>query len=152
MDRRTLVASLLGSPLTAFVGRPTAPTYRAKTLNGESFTNETLKNRPVLIQFWATWCKYCKKDEPAVERIVAEFKDLLVLAVSVNESKAKIRKYLETAPRTPKIVATEDTNLAALFAPRAFPMYVLIDAKGGMVDVQEGAGGYEALKELVNRL
>ena len=38
--------------------------FKAKTLNGESFTNESLKGKAYLIQFWATWCGYCKRDEP----------------------------------------------------------------------------------------
>ena len=113
---------------------------------------ESLKSTPVLIQFWATWCGYCKRDEPAVERIVAESSDLVVLAVSVNESKAKIRKYLERSPRTPKIVASEDTNLRAVFDARIFPLYVLIDRNGGIVDTLQGAVGYDALKDLLRRV
>jgi thiol-disulfide isomerase/thioredoxin len=128
------------------------PAFKGKTLPGESFSNETLKGRPVLIQFWATWCGYCRRDQPAVERIVKESPEIVVLAVSVNESRQKVRKYLEGAPRTAKIVVNEDTNLPALFPVNSFPTYVLVDAKGGIVDMQEGSGGYEALRELLKKL
>ncbi len=113
---------------------------------------ESLNSTPVLIQFWATWCGYCRCHEPAVERIVAESSDLVVLAVSVNESKAKIRKYLERSPRTPKIVASEDTSLRAVFDARIFPLYVLIGRNGGIVDTLQGAVGYDALKDLLCRV
>ena len=119
---------------------------------GEAFSSALLKGKPILIQFWATWCGYCKRDEPAVERIIKESPDLVVLAVNVGESKDKIRKYLETSPRTAKIAANEDTNLPALYNPRSFPTYVLIDQRGGIVDTQKGSGGYEALRDLLKRL
>jgi thiol-disulfide isomerase/thioredoxin len=151
LERREFFAALLASPLAAFIGRPPAPAFKGKTLDGEPFSNASLKNRPVLIQFWATWCGYCRRDQPAVERIVKEMPDVVVLAVSVNESKQKVRKYLQSSPRTAKIVANEDTNLPALFEIRSFPTYVLIDAKGGIVDTQEGSGGYEALQQLLQK-
>lgn len=36
-------------------GEP-APRFRAKTLTGETFTNESVKGKVVLLQFWTTWC------------------------------------------------------------------------------------------------
>ena len=152
MDRRSLFMTLFAPPVVAYIGRPPAPDFRGKTLSGESFSRDALKDRPVLIQFWATWCGYCRRDEPAVERIVREQPDLIVLAVNVNESKQKIRAYLERSPRTPKIVATEDTNLPAVFEVKAFPTYVLIDKKSALVDRQDGAGGYAALQHLLGKL
>lgn len=121
-------------------------------MEGEAFSNDSLKNRAVLIQFWATWCGYCRRDQPAVDRIVKERPELVVLAVSVNESRDKVEKYLANSPRSPKIVLNQDTNLPALFQVESFPMYVLIDAKGGIVDTQEGSGGYDALQQLLKKL
>jgi thiol-disulfide isomerase/thioredoxin len=128
------------------------PAFRAKTLTGESFSNDSLKGKAVLVQFWATWCGFCRRDQPAVERVVQESRDVVVLAVSVGESREKVRNYLKGSPRTAKIVVNEDTNLPALFEVRSFPMYVLVDAKGGIVDMQEGSGGYEALQDLLKKL
>jgi thiol-disulfide isomerase/thioredoxin len=152
LKRRYLFAGLLSFPLLGFIGRRPMPSFKGKTLKGESFSNESLKNKPVLIQFWATWCGYCRRDQPAVERIIHESPDLVVLAVSVGESRQKVRKYLEDSPRTAKIVINEDTNLPALFEIKSFPTYVLVDSKGGIVDMQEGSGGYEALQNLVGKI
>ena len=68
---------------------------------------------------------------------------------NVGESKSKVKKYLQDSPRACKIVATEDTNLAALFAAHAYPLYVLIDRDGTIAGTQRGAGGLEALRELL---
>lgn len=143
---------MIAVPAAAYIGRPAAPAFKGKALTGEPFSSESLKSKPVLIQFWATWCGFCRRDQPAVDQIVKENPELVVLAVSVNESRNKVEKYLADSPRSPKIVLTEDTNLAALFPVTGFPTYILIDAKGGIVDKQEGAGGYDALQQLIAKL
>ena len=85
-------------------------------MDGDKFSSDSLKGKVVLIEFWATWCKYCKRDEPAVESVTKDFesKGLVVLAVDMGEPKRKVKKYLEENPRSPKIVLAEDTTLAAI--------------------------------------
>ncbi len=41
-----------------------APRFRAKTMDGEIITNDSMRGKVVLLQFWATWCPYCKRDMP----------------------------------------------------------------------------------------
>lgn len=130
-----------------------APQFRAKSMDGEKFSNDSLKGKVVLVQFWATWCKFCRGDQPVVDAIAREFSNrgLVVLAVDVGESKKKVQKYLEDSPRAPKIILNEDTNLPAIFAARAFPLYVLIDREGNVAGTQNGAGGEAALRRLLKK-
>ena len=139
------------STLAAQDARERAPNFWAKTLDGDRYTNETVKGKVVLVQFWTTWCPYCRRDQTAVENITDEFKDkgLIVLGVDVGEPKKKVKKYLEDSPRSCKIVLMEDTNLAALFATRSYPVYVLIDREGSLAGRQNGAGGEDALRGLL---
>src|ERR1700728_7035 len=62
--------------------RETAPRFHAKTLAGEQFTNESTKGKVVLLQFWTTWCPYCKGEEGVVNDLTTEFADkgLVVIA------------------------------------------------------------------------
>ena len=133
--------------------REAAPKFHVKTMDGEKFNNESLKGKVVLLQFWATWCKFCRGDQDAVDRITHEFADrgLIVLAVDVNESKKKVQKYLDQSPRACKIVLTEDTNLAAMFAAKSYPLYVLIDKDGNIAGTQNGAAGEDALRSLIKK-
>jgi hypothetical protein len=90
-------------------------------------------------------------EAPFVEKISHEFtdKDLLVLAVNVGESKKVVKKYLDLNPRTCRIVLTEDTNLAAMYAATAYPIYVVIDREGNIAGTQRGAAGEDALRSLL---
>jgi thiol-disulfide isomerase/thioredoxin len=129
-----------------------APDFSAKTLDGERFTKETLKGKVVLIQFWATWCGYCRRDQPALDAISRDFaaKGLVVLAVNTGESRNKVRRYLDESPRTCNVVFSEDTNLAEVFRPHSFPKYVLIGRDGNIAGTQNGSGGEESLRQLLS--
>jgi thiol-disulfide isomerase/thioredoxin len=134
-------------------GREAAPRFNAKTMTGEKFSNETLKGKVVLLQFWTTWCPYCHREQSTVDDIQKEFANqgLVVLAIDVGESKKTVKKYLEQNPRTCPIVLTEDTNLAAMFAAKSYPIYVVIDRDGNVVDTQHGAGGDGPLRDMLQR-
>jgi len=147
-----LIICLAINTLAAGSGEP-APNFNAKTTAGEKFTNDLLKGQVVLLQFWTTWCPYCRREQPIVDDIDKEFRDqgLVVLAVDVNESKKTVKKYLEQNPRACRIVLTEDTNLAAMFAAKSYPIYVVIGRDGNVVATQHGAGGERALRSMLAR-
>ena len=144
----------LATPLLAQdeEGKP-APRFTAKTTAGEKFSNESLKGKVVLLQFWTTWCPYCRREQKFVDKFDKQFADkgLVVLAIDVGESKKTVTKYLQETPRKSRIVMTEDTNLAAMFAAKAYPIYVAIDREGNIAGVQRGAGGEDALRHLLRR-
>jgi thiol-disulfide isomerase/thioredoxin len=128
-----------------------APRFRAKTISGEMFNNESVKGKVVLLEFWTTWCQYCHQEEPLVEQINKEFADkgLIVLAIDVAESKKTVKKYLDQHPRATRIVLTEDTNLAAMYQANSYPIYVVIDRDGNIAAEQRGAAGEKALRGML---
>src|SRR5436305_10745111 len=85
-----------------------APRFRAKTTTGETFNNESLKGKVVLLEFWTSWCVYCHREAGLVEQINRELSDkgLIVLAIDVAESKKTVKKYLEQHPRACGIALT----------------------------------------------
>lgn len=148
------VTLLLLVPTAVFAGsdeREPAPRFHAKTMEGEQFTNESVKGKVVLLQFWTTWCPYCKSEEALVNDITREFSDkgLIVLAVDVAESKKKVVEYLKDHPRKCRIVLTSETNLAAMYAANSYPIYVVVDRDGKIVDTQRGAGGERSLRRML---
>lgn len=133
--------------------REPAPSFHAKTIDGEQFNNESTKGKVILFEFWTTWCPYCKSEESLVDELTAEFanKGLVVLAVDVAESKKVVQQYLKDHPRKCRIVMTGDTNLAAMYAAKSYPIYVIVDRDGKIVDTQRGAGGKRSLRRSLAR-
>jgi len=70
MRLRVLIICLVLLAAPVFAGddddKP-APRFRAKTTASESFNNESVKGKVVLLEFWTTWCQYCHQEEPLVE-------------------------------------------------------------------------------------
>ena len=128
------------------------PVYRARALSGEQFTSESLKGSVVLVQFWTTWCPYCRQDQPALDAIERQYSSsgLMVLAVNAGEPREKVAEYLRHSPRHCRVIASEDTDLAEVLGTRGFPSYVLIGRDGRIVDRQHGAGGEESLRQLLS--
>jgi thiol-disulfide isomerase/thioredoxin len=128
-----------------------APRFNATTTGGEKFNNDSLKGKVVLLEFWTTWCGYCLQEAGFVDRINDAYakKDLVILAINVGESKKTVKKYLEQHPRSTRIVLTNDTNLAAMFEAKVYPIYVVIDRNGNIAGEQRGAAGEGALRDLL---
>ncbi|MGZ4814205.1 MAG: TlpA family protein disulfide reductase [Terriglobales bacterium] len=141
------------SVFAAVSAREPAPRFNAKTMSGETFTNSSVKGKVVLLQFWATWCPYCRGEQQIVDDIQKEFASngLIVLAVDVGESKKKVKQYLQENPRKCRIVLTEDTNLAAMYAATRYPIYVVIDRDGNIAAQQNGAAGERALRRMLSQ-
>lgn len=136
--RRTLACVALFVAVCASAApqeKEQAPRFTAKATDGEKFSNESIKGKVVLLDFWTTWCPHCAEEAEIVDKLGHEFaaKGLIVLAVNVAESRKKVKQYLEAHPRTSRIVMMEDTNLAAMYQATVYPIYVVIDREGKIV-------------------
>lgn len=152
-SRRIFIAGVSGA-LAGGCGftAGTAPEFEGRTMQGVPFTRESLKGRPVLIQFWATWCGYCRRDQEAVDRLAYEHLGRIhVLAVNVGEDARTVRGYLAESPRRGEVVLSDESNLAEVFRPRGFPHYVLLGRDSEILGVQRGSAGEAGLRRLLKR-
>jgi len=64
-----------------------APDFKLKGPDGKTVELKQLRGKPVLFNFWATWCAPCKEEMPELEQLYRQYKDqgLVVLGVSVDD-------------------------------------------------------------------
>ncbi len=75
------------------IGAP-APNFTLENTNGQSVTLSSFRGRPVLVNFWATWCVPCRSEMPAINAVARNDPNLVVLAVDVMEGQVPVSNYV----------------------------------------------------------
>lgn len=134
----------------AYADRP-APSLNVQMLDGGTFSSDSYRNQTLLVQLWATWCPYCKRDQGALDAIASEYgsKGVAVVAIDEGESEATVREYLSQNPRSCTIALDPNHSAASQFGGGGIPQYILID-HGSVVGIHSGAAGVEGLRALLS--
>lgn len=78
------------------------PAVTLENLNGESVAlSQWIGKKPVIVEFWATWCPICEALLPRLEAAHKKYGDraeFIVVAVAVNQSQSSVRRHLERHP------------------------------------------------------
>ena len=111
--------------------RPT-PALALPGYGGPAWSLASAKSRPVILNFWASWCEPCRTEMPSLELLAQrhEGDGLDVIAVNYRETDAAIRRFMEQLPFTLTIVRDTDGGAARDFGVRVFPTTVLIGRDG----------------------
>ena len=106
-----------------------APDFTLKDTTGRSWTLSALRGRPVLLNFWATWCAPCRKSIPELNAYSKKFKDKLVVVGLSNETEQAVRQMKDPQIEYAMAIDTEARTLREI-GVRAIPHLLLIDPKG----------------------
>jgi thiol-disulfide isomerase/thioredoxin len=155
------VAFVLGATTLAaqdeHIGIPfgaTPPAVTIETLDGQpADLSALIGKKPVLLEFWATWCPLCEALFPkleAAQRRYAGKIDVVIVAVAVNQTKGSIARHLQRHPM-PFATVYWDTEGRATRAFRApSTSYVVsLDASGKVV--YTGLGEEQDIEEAMKR-
>lgn len=105
-----------------------AADFTLETLDGHSIVlSELLKDKKVVLVFWASWCVYCKQELPEVEKFYTENKDSVeAIAVNVQESSAKAAKAIEGKNISYPVALDRKGEVARLYNVVGLPTIVAI--------------------------
>jgi thiol-disulfide isomerase/thioredoxin len=118
-----------------------APAFEVAGLDGSKISLADLKGKVVLVNFWATWCKPCVSELPALQQLFKRYEnnpDFRLLAISCDEEEDKaVRDFLAdfsrsraVSPLTFPIYHDRTQRSARAFGIDGFPTTFLIDRKG----------------------
>ena len=87
----------VGTPATASAPKKIAPPFTLEDRNGRKVSLSDFHGRPVLLDFWATWCGPCRVTMPEVERFHRKYrgKGLQVVGVNIEGKSKKVLQYLD---------------------------------------------------------
>jgi thiol-disulfide isomerase/thioredoxin len=112
-----------------------APDVQFQAVDGSSVSLKSYEGKPVLIDFWATWCGPCLLAMPSFAKLYAEVKDkgLTVLSVDQDRARDDAVSYLERHNYRWTNYHDEDDKIGGAFKVDGIPLTVLIDAHGKIV-------------------
>ncbi len=128
--------ALQGNP----VGQP-APLFTLPDMEGNPVSLRDFRGRPVLLNFWATWCGPCRAEMPIIEEAYQKYKDqgFVVLAIDVQENPEVAQAFAGWLGMTFSILDDGSGNVSYQYRVRALPTSFFVDRKGVIRGWESGA-------------
>ena len=106
--------------------------FRLVDLDGKSQSLSQYRGKVVLVNFWATWCKPCTTEMPAMQTTYDKLRDkgFVVLAINELEDEAKVREHIKQYGHTFPVLMDRENKVANQFGVFGLPVSVFIDEKG----------------------
>jgi peroxiredoxin len=131
-----------------------APNFKLQDLDGKTVRLSDFKGKPVVLDFWATWCQPCRDSMPGMAKLHKEYADkgLVILSISLDGGAVEdVRDFRKEYGMTYTVLmGTEE--VAAEYSVRTIPMMVVIDKSGKIRKRYLGAGNEEAIESMVKQL
>lgn len=140
----------------AQVGEP-APDFTLPTLEGDTVSLSDYRGRPVLMNFWATWCAPCRREMPELVRVYNTHRDegFVVLAVDLadQDSIDDVRAFVEEFDMTfPVLLDETGAVYNELYRLLGLPMSVFVDREGIITRIHIGIMTDQQVDEFVEEI
>ena len=130
-----------------------APDFVLARADGSLVRLSDLRGRPVLLNFWADWCTFCKDEMPAMQRIADAYgDDLVVLGVNAGDPVEVGERFVEQAGVTYERAYDLDLEVTDGYRVLAMPTSYFIDADGIIIAHNFGVMTHETMLEKVDRV
>jgi thiol-disulfide isomerase/thioredoxin len=159
--------NLTGSPNTpeedaaadAKVAGKAAPlNFTLKDMNGVDVKLAAFKGKPIVVNFWATWCGPCRAEIPSLVELNKQYtdegKDVVILGISVDDPVAKLKPYASQMKMNyPVLVGNGRDDVQDAFGPLwGIPVTVFIDRDGRIAKKHSGIASKEQFEQEIKAL
>jgi thiol-disulfide isomerase/thioredoxin len=136
--------------------------FSLKNLNGETVSLSGLKNKIVVLDFWATWCSPCKASFPAMQALVRKYdndKDIVFLFIDTWEEMsqkhtATVAQYIQNSKYDFNVLFDEKSLVSKNYKIGGLPRKIVIGKNGNLMYTGQQSGslvltGDEAINEMI---
>ncbi|MCK5696648.1 MAG: TlpA family protein disulfide reductase [Gammaproteobacteria bacterium] len=150
-----LLIALLGYLWFAPAGQPSAPTTHFIDIQGQAFTLEQLKGKPVIINFWATECPGCVKEIPFLVELYKKYapQNLVIIGVAMGyDPESQVREMVQQKKMNYPIVLDSDDHLVKAFGINVTPTTLFISKDGKIIKRKLGEMSHTELETIIQQL
>jgi cytochrome c biogenesis protein CcmG/thiol:disulfide interchange protein DsbE len=116
----------------------TAPDFVAVLDDGRYLRLSDLQGKPVVLNFWATWCGPCRLEMPELVKAAGADPNLVVLAADVQEARSPVEDFAAEFKMALPIVLDKDGKVRNLYRVPGLPTTYFIDKAGKVASVVVG--------------
>jgi len=134
-----------------------APDFKVVNKDGETVSFSDYKGKPMIINFWASWCGFCVKEFPAFENVYNEYKnDINFMMINVTDGQQETfegaKSFIEDKGYTFPVYYDTELIPSNIYGAYSIPITVLIDADGFYLGTHQGAMNEETLRAYAQEL
>jgi peroxiredoxin len=144
-----LAASAAGGLATVRVGAP-PPDFTLRTKQGPVPLSQ-LRGKPVVINFWATWCPPCTDELPYFTRLAHDYGNRVVIVTVSNEAPGVAQDYLRARQLTLPLVEDTGGTVFSAYALPPIPGTVVVDPQGRVEYISAGGLSWDELQSAVDK-
>ena len=139
----------------------TLPSVEVKTLDGGNINIQEIENsgKPIVISFWATWCKPCKKELNAIAEVYEEWQDetgvkLIAISIDDTRSMSKVMPYVNASDWDYEVYLDPNGDLKRAMGISTVPHTFLLNGKNEIVWQHKGYvdGDEDELLEQIKKI
>lgn len=152
--RDSLLDRLPGLPEEGPTQNAEVPDFTLQTVDGETVSLSDYRGRPVVLNFWATWCTPCREEMPLLQdSYEAHAEDgLVVIGVNVRETPEVIERFLDEVIIDFPILLDSETAVVNRYLVNSLPMTFFIDRDGRLRTLVVGGMSQEVLDERLAKI
>ncbi len=127
--------AVAGEGLEPLLEQPLAPDFTLKDPRGGSHRLSGYRGKPVIVNFWATWCPPCRAEMPSMQRAWEAVKgeEILILAVNVGEGVGAIDEFAANQPVGFPLLMDPNAALMRTWPLKGLPTTFVVDPQGRLV-------------------
>ncbi|OAT79406.1 TlpA family protein disulfide reductase [Desulfotomaculum copahuensis] len=145
-----------GAPKTGTAVGEQAPDFTLGTIDGKKISLSSFRGRPVMLNFWATWCPPCQEEMPEIEKFYRQNGgkiQLLAVNLTANEkSTDQVKQFLQSGGYTFPVLLDQNGDLARQYMIRYIPTSMFIDSGGIIRFAHTGPMTMQMLQEGLNKV
>lgn len=128
----TVVGLVILTTMVSVQAAP-APDFKLPTQT-DPVSLQTLRGQVVYLDFWASWCKPCRRSFPWMNAMQAKYHDkgLQIIAVNLDSDPEQVKRFLEKYPADFIVAFDAEGKVASQYQVKGMPSSYLIDKQGNI--------------------